>query len=1471
MNGKSILKIMAGIVLTPIVALCLLMLLLYLPPVQQWAVNLATDYAREETGWNVKIERVRLRPLLDIDLQGVSVHNKDLDVQAESVVLDLDCSRLLELELGVESIDFEDANVDTKTLIAQLRIRGSLSSFHFESDNIQSRQQHAELTKAILKGANLDLQMRDTTVVDTTTSEPLRWILAIGDIAVENSKVTCHIPDDSVRVWANIHLARIQGGLLDLGNASYGLDSIALKLDSVSYNQITLKDLSLHASHFRYSGDTLSLPDLKLATPHSTAHTKILFPFSALDSIPSTAIQAEMTGQIGMEDIQDMMPRISKYTPSGPVSLHVHASGNLQQMHVDTLSVLAEPWVSLDASGTLTHLIDDKLFGADINFNTRTYDMRQVTRITGLEKNLRIPRLTARGKVSKQGNLYSLNAKIQEARGRVDVKADYNDRTEAYNLQTKIHDLNLHHFLPKDSLFLLTGEAKIHGRGLDFQSPHTTMQGYVQVDSLGYKHLNMGNLAANIKKQRGYADIDVLFNNNILRAQACVEAKLSKKLNVAHFSLTLTHADLHRLGLMDSPFALSMVARLDGSSDLRKRHKVKGSIHAIELSLQDTVYHPQDIELDFQLQPDTTRAWAHAGDLFLDFNSPLSWEKLLASGERLAKEVQMQFKARQLDQPLLKRLLPMASLSLRSGGDNPFHNILKAYTGVSFQSMNLSLACDSTTGVNALGGINRLNTGAVLLDTIRLNMQTNSEDVFKAQFHVANNRRNPQVTFSSDLMATLTSSSVGLHALINDARGKKGVDLGAELQFLEDNFRLHISPHTPILAYRRFQLNEDNYIVLHNNRRLEANVDLLADDGTGFILYTTPNEAALQDITLSVHKFNLGELSAVIPYMPNIEGLLGGDVHFIQDEKNMSFSVEAQVQKMVYEGAPLGTLGVNAIYLPNADGTHFVDGIMLHDGNEIATLSGSYNPKGEGRLDAQAALQKLPLALANGFVPNGEIALKGYADAQLEVHGAINKLVMNGQLSTQEMKVLSEMYSLDLRLPDDTLTIQNSQILLNRIEAYSKGKHPITLDGTIDMRQINDISLNLNVEARNFELINAPKTPRAVAYGKVYVDFNSRLTGNLSNLRLRGRLKVLGRTDVNYVLTDSPLTVEDQLADLVTFVDFEREELQEEETTVQPQNIDMRMNVSIEPAAQVHCLLSTDGTNYINLEGGGDLLLSYDTRNNMRLQGRYTIISGKMNYTLMVMSLRDCEIKSGSYVEFTGDIMNPKLHLSATERVKTTVYEDKTPRSVSFDVGIDLSQTLNDIGMAFTIDAPEDVTISNQLASMTQEGRGKVAVTMLATGMYLTDEGTAQGFSGTNALNSFLQTQIAAISNKAFNTIDLNFGIDNTNTASGATQTDYNFSFAKRFWGNRIRLIIGGKVSSGPEAQNTGQSIVDNVSIEYRLDNSATRYVRIYYDRSAESLMEDEITEMGAGIVLRRKSTRLGELFIFRNRKREKQ
>jgi hypothetical protein len=468
------------------------------------------------------------------------------------------------------------------------------------------------------------------------------------------------------------------------------------------------------------------------------------------------------------------------------------------------------------------------------------------------------------------------------------------------------------------------------------------------------------------------------------------------------------------------------------------------------------------------------------------------------------------------------------------------------------------------------------------------------------------------------------------------------------------------------------------------------------------------------------------------------------------------------------------------------------------------------------------------------------------------------------------MHICSDPYSISLRLPDDTIVIQDNLLDLDKIQAYANGNNPLTLNGTIDFRDLEKAKLNLNIVARDFNLINAPKRKDAEAYGKVYVDILGVMQGTLDNLNIRGRLNVNGKTNVTYVMKDSPLIVEDQLSSMVTFTDFS-DTLALPPMRLPEQNIKMDWQLNIDEATTIHCLLSEDGQDKIDLEGGGELRMTYDMLSGMKLFGRYTVLSGRMDYSLIVVSLKNFQIDNGSFVEFSGDMFDPKLNISASERKKASVTTNNVTRTVNFDVGLKISQTLSDLGLEFTLKAPEDITVQNELSSMSVEERGRAAVAMLTTGMYLSSNGSGGGgnFDATSALNSFLNSQISNIAGKALSTIDIGFGIDNTTSATGAAQTDYNFSFAKRFWGNRISIIIGGKVSSGNDARNTGMSIIDNVSIEYRLDNSGTRYVKAFYNKDTESILDSEVMEMGASLVLRKKTENLSELFIFRDTKKK--
>jgi hypothetical protein len=196
----------------------------------------------------------------------------------------------------------------------------------------------------------------------------------------------------------------------------------------------------------------------------------------------------------------------------------------------------------------------------------------------------------------------------------------------------------------------------------------------------------------------------------------------------------------------------------------------------------------------------------------------------------------------------------------------------------------------------------------------------------------------------------------------------------------------------------------------------------------------------------------------------------------------------------------------------------------------------------------------------------------------------------------------------------------------------------------------------------------------------------------------------------------------------------------------------------------------------------------------------------------------------------------------------------------NFKTGVVLSKTLNDMGLEFIISAPENQTIGDELKMMSAEERGKVAVTMLTTGMYLAD-GNTGNFSMNSALSNFLQAEISNIAGSALRTVDLSFGMDKATEMDGTMHTDYTFKFAKRFWNNRLNISIGGKISTGPDVSGQNKSFFDNVDVQYRLSETANSYVTMFYKRSVYDYLEGYVGRFGAGYMWKKKAQTLKELF----------
>ena len=243
-------------------------------------------------------------------------------------------------------------------------------------------------------------------------------------------------------------------------------------------------------------------------------------------------------------------------------------------------------------------------------------------------------------------------------------------------------------------------------------------------------------------------------------------------------------------------------------------------------------------------------------------------------------------------------------------------------------------------------------------------------------------------------------------------------------------------------------------------------------------------------------------------------------------------------------------------------------------------------------------------------------------------------------------------------------------------------------------------------------------------------------------------------------------------------------------------------------------------------------------------------------------------VDANSNVSWTGDVLNPQLDITATNSLKASTNSSGNSRLVNFIVTLKATGTLSAPKVAFNLSTNDDLTIQNELQSMSADQRQTQAMNLLLYGQYTGQNTKANANLGGNMLYGFLESQLNKWAAKAIRGVDLSFGIDqfeNGKNGSGTTETSYSYQVSKSLFNNRLKIHVGGNYSTDSSAdENLSQNLINDISVEYLLKQTETTNmsVRLFRHTGFESILEGEITETGAGFLLKRKLDNL--LHVFR-------
>lgn len=1223
--------------------------------------------------------------------------------------------------------------------------------------------------------------------------------------------------------------------------------------------------------------DTLrfAVPALNLRTPYSRINAGIAMDWASLAPGGDGRMTVTVDASLGRHDIvalaDGMVDKVVLRTlPAQSLMIKGDFSGNLDDLIIKSARMAYPRQFSIQASGRVRNVLNPQRSG-NIKYDVRTQSMAMARSLmpASLRQTIALPDAMAlNGTAGFAGDDYRADATLRAAGGQLRARGTVNLARQSYQVDASAQRLPIGYFVRNRSITPFTGKLTAKGKCFDLFARGAKLDLASNIERFAYDKYHLDGIKVDARLANKQAVGHITLDNAVFAGRGDFAATLDKTVD-ANFSIDFDRIDLFRITDIKDTISIGacFAADLHCTRDL-SRIASRGGIENVRFETPKRSVMAKDLHYDFFTSSDTTYASINSGDMDVVLSAACHISGISDRASRLVDVMMQGLERRDINQDEIRQAMFPLDVRARIGRDNPLVNFMRI-KGTSIETVDMALHSDAVKGLSGFAHIGTIVSGGLRIDTTDVVLDHDSTGL-QLNAEIRNYKPGNRNKFQASLHSYLRNNGIGADIHFKDVKGRTGINLGLRADILDEGINIHLYPHNPVIAFRNFTVNEDNYIYIGNNKEMRASVDLLADDGTGLKIYGEPDvEAGENDITLSIKHLNLGELSSVIPMMPPIAGYLTGDAHVTLGENTLSAALNAEAESFTYQDVSLGDLGIEAYYLPKEGGEHFANMFVSADGREVATIEGSYFTGDDEHFVGNLALEDFPLKVLDGFFSGTGVAIKGAANGIFNLQGTVDKPILDGSLKLDDAHIYSGMYGVDLRLDEQLIKCDGSVVSFEDYKVYSSGKNPFVLNGEVNASNLSRITLDLAMKAQNFELINAKRNKESVVFGKVFADYNGTIRGDLDQLFVRGKLNILQGTNVTYIMKDTPLSVSDDLEGLVRFRDFSDtttvETVQEPEST-----IDATVDINVSEMARAQCLLSPNAESYVNLEGGGNLTMRLTHQGDIRLTGRYTVGEGEMKYALPVIPLKTFTLDPGSYVDFTGEMMNPTLSIRAKERVKAVVMIDDQQRSVAFDVGVALTKPLSEMGLEFTIEAPEDLDVSNQLAAMSAEQRGQAAVAMLATGMYIASGTDGNGFKASNALNSFLQGEIQKIAGKALQTIDISLGVESGTSLAGTNTTDYSFQFSKRFLNDRFSVIIGGVVSTGNNAYNTAESFINNISLEYRLDKGANCNVRVFYDRSVADPFEGLLMKTGAGLVLRRKTNNLGELFIFRKNKNKK-
>ena len=1234
---------------------------------------------------------------------------------------------------------------------------------------------------------------------------------------------------------------------------------------------------------FAIDSKMMSAKDVKLQTMQSMLQLNAEVGADIAENVKAP-INVDVLAKLGVGEMgymyPSMKPMLDNIPQYNPLEMELDIKGTSEQIDLKKALMNMPQYISVEAGGHVKNVMDTDKLSADVNFagNMRNLDFVKpiILTDTAMYRQIDFPEMKLNGSVVYAPNIANAKMDLRLTSGEVVFKGDWNGNSESYDASVRMDSFPVQSILPLSQLKGITARANVKGAGYDPFKEKTTIDAAVAIDEIAYGNNTYRNISATAKLANKNAVLSLFSKNTDCDLDMNISCLMDTSVYEFAVDGNINNVDLKALKMSETTSKGKGRIIAFGTADINNNvYDVDLNLNDFKWSMPDVTYETGSLNATFVSTADNIMLSAREEDLIVDFNASCGIDSFISDLMKCQKIMEHEINAKYLDLDTLQQALPQFSCDMKVGKKNLLQQALKAYD-IKVKEMNMNIVNDSTIYMS--GQVLGIESGTMKVDTVSLYAnQKNKYLTYK--LHAGNQPGTNDEFAQVTLRGGVRGNALGMLLEQQNIRGEQGFRFGVNAFLSDTAVNVNVFPKEPVIGYRSWTVNDSNKIAYNYiHKHFDADLSLKSD--SSFVSLRTEHshdKSGQEDVLLSIGGVQISEWLKVSPFIPPMSGVLSADMKLKLDRENILGGGIARMKDFKYNRKAVGDfdfkLGMELD--PEKNYVRLISAFDI-DGRKTITARGSLNDTTSRHpYNITLTVDSFPLKVANPFIPGDMANLSGALNGTMNVVGSFTEPIINGYLQSDGAEINMPLFGSHLSLSDNKIPIDSSLVKFDGFKVYGSNKNAINVDGYVNLLPIDNPRVDMRLKGNNVEFVNSKQQRKMEVFGKGYANIDATARGTMNDLNVDASLTILPATNLTYIMqTDVSAIATQTDENMVKFVSFaDTAEVNEDSISSQAVTSSFKLNakLNIQQGSKFNVYLSNSGNDRVEIEGNGILNYSQSSLGDMRLVGQFTLDDGFVRYTPPLLSEKLFEFTPGSYVSWSGDVLNPVLNIKAVDTMKASVsQEGQDSRLINFLVSLSVTNTLSNMNLEFDLSTNDDVTVQNELLSMSPSQRSSQAINLLLYNTY-TGQGTTASMSS-NPLYSFLNSQINRWAANTIKGVDLTLGVnqyDETKGDATSKSTTYSYKISKSLFNDRFKIVVGGNYNpSGDTEDNFANSLLNDISFVYMLNQSGTMSVKLFRHTGYESILEGEVTETGGAFVMKRKLSTLRNFFRFGRRKR---